>query len=217
MKKQRIVTIFFMFFIILMTIPSINCVLSLSKPTVSLSKHWTLEREEPYPNLVGKHDPDGRGLLKFGNIMNTTDVIYVFYENSLGKTYSNKALEDEATSVYLEWSNTPRSSFGLMEVAGVTAGFAKGYDSESNLYSLQIICVKENYYLDICALYAADNVTEINVMYVINSIWVGASEGEGFPVEYVLIGVIFGVAVLVVSTYKVIKRLKKTPNPPNLM
>jgi hypothetical protein len=54
-------------------------------------------------------------------------------------------------------------------VAGTSAGYARGYDPEFELYDLEIILVLDDVYLDIYAGYASPE-AEDEIMDMINSI-----------------------------------------------
>jgi ribosomal protein L40E len=210
MRKQMIVAIFIAACIIFSVISNSMALESLAKPTVTVPTNWSLKEETPYPDATtGEHDPQGAGFLNYYDAY-TNAFVLIYYESALGVTYSYNDLSDEALTIFQRKPIYPMEDSGVMDVAGVPAGYVKGHDTEYDLYYLEIIFVKNNYYFDVRCGYAANSPDETDVNSLINSINVGA-EGGGFPIGYIIIGVVAAVVVAVVVAVVIIllKRRKK--------
>jgi hypothetical protein len=214
MRKQTIIAVLLAACIISTVIPSSIALESLSKPTVNVPTNWRLDNETPYPNIEGEHDPEGSGLLEYVD-QEDSDSVFIYYESALGMTYSNDALEAEVVAVFQKYRNDSISESGIMTVAGVSAGYAKGINSEYDYWILDLVFVENNYYIYVSAAYDPNLEDENQVTSLINSINVGAAEGEDFAAGgFIIIGAIIVVAVLVaVIVYKIMKRPKKPPAP----
>jgi hypothetical protein len=56
-----------------------------------------------------------------------------------------------------------------MAIAGTTAGYAKGYDFEFDIYDLELVLVLDHVYVDVYAYYATPEV-EDQILNMIDSI-----------------------------------------------
>lgn len=210
MKKQQIIVIFLLATIISMTVPMSRAAESLSKPTVTLPANWTLQSESSYPNEISEHDPQGAGLLEYVD-ENTYDTILIYYEKAPSTTYSGPDLQAEAEAIFQRDHTESISDSGFKTVAGVSAGFAKGYDSDYDTYTLELVFVKSNYFFNAYAYYDANTQSEDKVNSLINSISVGGTSLLAASMLYIIIGVVAAVVVVVVVVVLVTRRKKKPP------
>ena len=153
---------------------------SLAAPSFTLPSGWSLADQTPYPNYngpynfdVGNHDPLGRGFLYYNDstihtifqnatmVIDLTNSILIYYENSMGISYTNAQLQAEAQKISPILANypsyigkTPFSDVGITTYGGVSAGYAKAYNSTYGFYEMQVILVTGNYYIDFYAGYA---------------------------------------------------------------
>jgi hypothetical protein len=210
-KKQQVIVIFLLATIISMTVPMSRAAESLSKPTVTLPANWKLQSETPYPNEISEHDPQGAGLLEYLD-ENTYDTIIIYYEKAPNTTYSEPVLQAEAEAIFQrDHEDEAIIDSGSKTVAGVSAGFAKGYDSDYDTYTLELVFVKSNYFFNAYAYYDANAQSEDKVNSLINSISVGGTPLLEGSMLYIIIGVIAAVVVIVVVVVLVTRRKKKTP------
>jgi hypothetical protein len=149
---------------------------TISTPTVSLPAGWSLSESTAYPDFTpAEHDPMGSGHLKYVNTK--YDVVRIYYEDNYGKYYSSDSLEEEAASLFTrDISYQVISDSGVATFAGVTAGYAVGYNSTSAFGAYKIVVfVKNDYYLSVYASYDADTQTENEITSFINGISVPVS------------------------------------------
>lgn len=176
---------------------------ALSPPTVNLPNNWFLEEEAPYPDYTGWHDPQGAGRLKYVE-QDGNAYVAIYYENALGTTYSSDSLKEQATMILLIFQNASELTTGVMNVAGVPAGYAKNYYPDYDDYYLRLVLVKNNYYLDVSVAYDANY--ESQAMSLVNSINV-AGDGATFPSGFILVGAI--IAVIAVAILIVVFKKRK--------
>jgi hypothetical protein len=202
MNKNKIIAVILLVTIVL-AVPVCNAV-SLSKPTVALPSNWAVTDETSYPNTYAEHDPAGAGEVTYED-SETYDFVMLYYENAVS-SYSQAQLKSEAESIFhIYQANVTMTESGVMTIAGVPAGFAKGYESQYNAYELQIVMVKGNYYFNAYAGYDANSQSESKVMSLLNSINTGGSSIGGFTI-WIVIGVVAIVIVIVVVVMLVRKR-----------
>lgn len=209
--KKCIITVLLVATITILAIAPLCNAASLSKPNVTLPNNWKLCGEIAYPNEISEHDPEGAGLVEYGDSRDY-DFVMIYYENAGSTSYSSVELKSEVEDIfYRDHEGLTLSESGTMTVAGVQAGFAKAYDYTYDCYHLELVLVKDNYYINAYAFYDVDNESENNVMTVLNSINVGTEVPCG-SMLYVIIGIVAVVAIVVVLLL-VIRRKKKADNP----
>lgn len=191
------------------TIPLVQAAETLQKPNVTLPSQWILEDESAYPNAVSEHDSAGAGMLQYVNQENQ-DGVKIFYEKASTTAYTSPMLKDEATAMFeRDFSDFTMVESGTKDVAGVNAGFAKGYNAENDVYIEDIVFVKDNYYVNALALYDANDQSETQTLGVINSITIGSSLLGGSNL-FIIIGVVAAVIVIVVVVLVVVRKKKKS-------
>jgi hypothetical protein len=179
---------------------------SLAKPTVNLPVGWSLYAETAYPNGFGVHDPQGGGYLEYRN---ASSYVLIYYEDSGGTTYTNAELKSEAEHLYTRGLNASFSDSGNTNVAGVTAGYVKTYNSTNNTYFLLLIFLEKNYYIDAFAAYSPTEETQVKS--IMNSISVSGQTSSGGLegwLLYVIITIVAVVIVIIVAGL-LVKRGKK--------
>jgi hypothetical protein len=135
----------------------------------------------------------------------------IYYEGSGGTTYTNEELKSEAEQLFTRGLNISFSDSGNMNVAGVTAGYVKTYNSTNDTYFLLLIFVESNYYIDAFAAYSPSDQSQ--VMSIINSISVSGqmpSDGLGW-LQYAIIAIVLVIVVLVVAVVLMKTGKNKTP------
>jgi flagellar basal body-associated protein FliL len=185
---------------------------TLSKPNVTLPSEWTLKNESPYPNAPSEHDTAGAGKVEYYNPVNYDDV-KIYYENAPSTTYDAASLEAEASNLFqteLTSSNVSMQNHGTKQVAGVTAGYAYGYDSSVDAYLYDYVFVKDNVYYNVIAYYDANTSSESAVTSLMNSISMGGSSSGLGSMLYIIIAVVVVIVVVVVVLVVVMSRKKKT-------
>ncbi len=190
-------------------VPLARAAETLQKPTVTLpSSSWELTTDNAYPTDASEHDPAGAGLLEYTD-NSTYDFVMIYYEKAPSTTYNSASLKAEAESIFTRDHNETIISSGTQDYAGVSAGFAKGYDSSINVYLLELVFVKGGDYFNVYAYYDANTQAESRVNSLINSINVPGNSLLSGPMLYVIIGVIAAVIVIVVVVVVMRSRKKK--------
>ncbi len=205
MKKEQIIAILIVATFALAAIPLASAQ-SLSKPSVTIPSGWQLVDETPYPSADSEHDSQGAGLLQYQNPVNY-DGVMIYYERAPSTTYTTADLQNEVEYIFSRDHEKMYDESGIMTVAGVQAGYAKGYDSTYDAYELELVFIKDNYYINAYALYDANSQSENAVMSLLNSI----SGGGLFSgtMLFIIIGVVVAVVVIVVVVVVVMKKRKK--------
>jgi len=115
----------------------------------------------------GEYD-DQSGLIQYVNQV-TYDSIQIFYERAPKWDLTPSALEQDADDIFQRDLGYMPNETGIMTVAGTTAGYAKGYDSEFDIYDLELVLVIDHVYVDVYAVYATSEV-EDQILDMIDSI-----------------------------------------------
>lgn len=204
MKKQQIMVILLVATFALAALP-LTSAQSLSKPSVTIPSGWQLVDETPYPDAYSEHDSQGAGLLKYQNPTNY-DGVMIYYERAPSTTYTSSDLQYEAESIFSRDHDISYDESGVMTVAGVQSGYAKGYDSTYDAYVLELVFIKDNYYINAYALYDANSQSENAVMSLLNSI--GGGGLFSGTMLFIIIGVIVAVVIVVVAVVVMKKRKK---------
>jgi hypothetical protein len=134
-----------------------------------LPADWSLLSLTPYEEAlyVGEYD-DQSGLIEYVN-QDTYDIIQIFYERAPESDLTPSALEQDADDIFQRDLGYMPDETGIMTVAGTTAGYAKGYDPDFDLYDLELVLILDHIYLDMYAGYATPEV-EDEILYMIESI-----------------------------------------------
>lgn len=204
MKKQQIMVILLVATFALAALPLASAQ-SLSKPSVTIPSGWQLTDETPYPNAYAEHDSQGAGLLEYQNPTNY-DGVMIYYERAPSTTYTSSDLQYEAEAIFSRDHDISYDESGVMTVAGVQAGYAKGYDSTYDAYVLELVFIKDNYYINAYALYDANSQSENAVMSLLNSI--GGGGLFSGTMLFIIIGVVAAVVIVVVVVVVMKKRKK---------
>jgi len=155
--------------IIVLAVTAMSCG-DLTRPMITyVPVDWSLLSLTPYEEalFVGEYD-DQSGLIEYVN-QDTYDTIQIFYERAPKSDLSPSALERDADDIFQRDLEYMPDETGIITVAGTTAGYAKGYDPDFELYDLEVILVLDHIYLDVYAGYASPEV-EDEIMDMIDSI-----------------------------------------------
>jgi hypothetical protein len=143
----------------------------LPRPMIDIptNSDWSLFRLTPYEEELyeGEYD-DQSGLIEYANQI-TYDIIQIFYERAPEGDLTPSALEQDADYIFQRDIGYMPDETGIMAVAGTTAGYAKGYDSDFDVYDLELVLVLDHVYLDVYAVYATSEV-EDQILDMIDSI-----------------------------------------------
>jgi hypothetical protein len=143
----------------------------LPRPMIDIptNSDWSLFRLTPYEEGLyeGEYD-DQSGLIEYANQI-TYDIIQLFYERAPEGDLTPSALEQDADYIFQRDIGYMPDETGIMAVAGTTAGYAKGYDSDFDVYDLELVLVLDHVYLDVYAVYATSEV-EDQILDMIDSI-----------------------------------------------
>jgi hypothetical protein len=143
----------------------------LPRPMIDIptNSDWSLFRLTPYEEGLyeGEYD-DQSGLIEYANQI-TYDIIQIFYERAPEGDLTPSALEQDADYIFQRDIGYMPDETGIMAVSGTTAGYAKGYDSDFDVYDLELVLVLDHVYLDVYAVYATSEV-EDQILDMIDSI-----------------------------------------------
>jgi hypothetical protein len=155
--------------IIVLVVAAMSCG-DLARPMIDyVPTDWSLLSLTPYEEAIyeGEYD-DQSGLIEYMNEV-TYDSIHIFYEQAPEWDFTPSALEQDADDIFQRDIGYMPDEIGIMAVAGTTAGYAKGYDSDYDLYDLELVLVLGHVYLDVYASYATPEV-EDQILDMIDSI-----------------------------------------------
>ena len=131
--------------------------------------NWNLLSLTPYEEglYIGEYD-DQAGVIEYVN-QDTYDIIQIFYERAPKWDFTPSALELDASDIFQRDLGYKPDETGIMAVAGTTAGYAKGYVPDLEIYDIEIVLVLDRLYLDVYAGYTTPEV-EDEIMDMIDSI-----------------------------------------------
>jgi len=155
--------------IIVLAVTAMSCG-DLARPMIDyLPTDWSLLSLTPYEEEIyeGEYD-DQSGLIEYVNQV-TYDSIQIFYERAPEWDLTPSALEQDADDIFQRDIGYMPDETGIMTIAGTTAGYAKGYDSDFDVYDLELVLVLDHIYVDVYAIYATSEV-EDQVLEMIDSI-----------------------------------------------
>jgi hypothetical protein len=155
--------------VIVLAVTAMSCG-DLARPMIDyVPADWSLLSLTPYEEALymGEYDEQS-GLIEYVN-QNTYDIIQIFYEQAPEWDFTPSSLEQDADDIFQRDLGYMPDETGIMAVAGTTAGYAKGYDSDFELYDLEMALVLDHVYLDVYASYASPEV-EDEIMDMIDSI-----------------------------------------------
>ena len=134
-----------------------------------LPTNWGLFSLAAYEEGIyeGEYDEQA-GLIEYVNQV-TYDSIQIFYERAPDWDLTPSALEQDADNIFQRDIGYMPDETGIMTIAGTTAGYAKGYDSDFDMYDLELVLVLDHVYMDVYALYASPEV-EDQILDMIDSI-----------------------------------------------
>jgi len=215
LKKQHgIVIVLMLAIVIFVAVPLSRAEQSLSPPSVTPPSNWHLSSQTVYPNGPSEHDPAGGGSVEYTDSTNG-DFVMLYYEKAQSTTYTSADLKSEAESIFArDQTNVTMSDSGTMQIAGVTAGFAKGIEPGFSIYDLELVFIKGNYYINAFAFYDNTTQSQNNVNALLNS--VNTSGGNPLfsgTTLYILIGVVAAIVVVAVIIV-VMRSRKKNPQQP---
>ena len=131
--------------------------------------NWGLLSLTPYEEGIyeGEYD-DQSGAIEYVN-QATYDSITIFYERAPKWDLTPSALEQDAEDIFQRDLGYIPDETGIMTIAGTTAGYAKGYDSEFDIYDLELVLVLNHVYVDVYAAYVIPE-AEDQILDMIDSI-----------------------------------------------
>jgi len=146
--------------IIVIAVTATSCG-ALPRPMIDyLPTDWGLFSLTPYEEGLyeGEYD-DQSGLIEYLNQV-TYDSIQIYYERAPNWDLAPSALEQDADDIFQRDIGYMPDETGIMAIAGTTAGYAKGYDLEFDLYDLELVLVLDHVYMDVYAVYATSEVED---------------------------------------------------------
>ena len=157
---------------------------TLSAPSVQVpNSNWLFQDSTKYPNAPSEYDPAGGGMLSYVDNTNY-DTVKIWYEKAQVSSYTSQQLENEAVRIFnRDDASDTRSldSSGTKTYANVAAGFAKGLDSSTGMYTTEIVFIKGIYYFNVYCLYNSTSASQNNIDLVVNSITVGQLSTSVLP------------------------------------
>jgi hypothetical protein len=155
--------------IIVMAVTATSCG-ALPRPTIDyIPTDWSLLSLTPYEEgLYGGEYDKQSGLIEYMNQV-TYDSIQIFYERAPNWDWTPSDLEQDADYIFQRDIGYMPDETGIMAIAGTTAGYAKGYDSDFDIYDLELVLVLDQVYVDVYAVYATPEV-EDQILDMIDSI-----------------------------------------------
>jgi hypothetical protein len=142
----------------------------LPRPMIDyIPTNWGLLGLTPYEEGVyeGEYD-DKSGLIEYMDQV-THDGIQIFYERAPTWDLTPSALEQDADDIFQRDLEYMPDETGIMTIAGTTAGYAKGYDSDFDIYDLELVLVLDYVYVDVYAFYTIPEVGD-QILDMIDSI-----------------------------------------------
>jgi hypothetical protein len=155
--------------IIVIAVTATSCGV-LPRPMIGyLPTDWGLFSLTPYEEGLyeGEYD-DHSGLIEYVNQV-TYDIIQIYYEQAPNWDLTPSALEQDADDLFQRDIGYMPDETGTMAIAGTTAGYAKGYDPDFDIYDLRLVLVLDHVYVDVYAAYAPSEV-EDQILDMIDSI-----------------------------------------------
>ena len=143
----------------------------LPRPTIDYKPiNWELLGLTPYEEGVyaGEYD-DHSGLIEYMNQV-TYDGIQVYYERAPQQDLTPSALEQDADAIFRRDLGYIPDETGIMPIAETIAGYAKGYDSEFDIYDLELVLVLDQVYVNVYAFYDSIPEVEDQILDMIDSI-----------------------------------------------
>ena len=155
--------------IIVIAVTATSCQ-ALPRPMIDyIPTDWSLLSLTPYEEGLyeGEYD-DQSGFIEYVNQV-TYDSIQIFYERAPNWDLTSSALEQDADAIFQRDIGYIPDETGIMTIAGTTAGYAKGYDSDFDIYDLELVLVLDHVYMDVYAFYTIPEV-EDQILDMIDSI-----------------------------------------------
>jgi hypothetical protein len=143
----------------------------LPRPMIDIptNSNWGLLSLTPYEEGIFEGEYDAQsGLIEYVNQV-TYDSIQIFYERAPEWDLTSSDLEQDADDIFQRDIGYMPDETGIMTIAGTTAGYAKGYDSDFDMYDLELVLVLDRVYVDVYALYASPE-AEDQILDMIDSI-----------------------------------------------
>ncbi len=153
-----------------MLVGSLACLRSgITKPTVgNVPPGWDLSNEEPYGTY---EELDGTvwGLIEYTDTEDA-DFVQIYYGDVPSELKGNETVRDPLTDRAIAESMFEPDETGVMIASGQIAGYTKMYDSDLDLYQMEIVFVLDSICIDIYTIYDATSEDEAQAMLIINSI-----------------------------------------------
>jgi len=154
---------------IIVIVATAACSGVLPQPMIDyIPTNWSLFSLTPYEEEIyeGIYDDHAGAIIYINQV--TYDSISIFYERAPNWDLTPSALEQDADDIFRDLGYIPDET-GTMTLAGTTAGYAKGYDSEIDVYDLELVLVLDHVYVNVYAAYAPLEV-EDQILAMIDSI-----------------------------------------------
>ena len=167
MKKVRISVVVLLGILL---VSGLACVVSeFSPPTVgNIPQGWYLSNEDPYGTY---YEADGTksGVIEYTDTEDL-DIVWIYYGDIPSELKGHESEGDALVEKAIEWTILEPDETGTMFVAGQTAGYVKMYDSDNDVYELEIVFIMDSTCIYIFTIYDATTEDEAQVMSIINSI-----------------------------------------------
>jgi hypothetical protein len=178
MKKQSIIIVV-LIASFLLSVPLASAAGAVVKPTLTMpNSNWAFSSESAYPNEPSEHDPKGSGEITYENSV-TYDFVMVYYEQAIDANPTQSSLQADVEHIFArDHPNDVMAESGIMTIAGVQAGYAKGYNASVGAYGvvlLETAFVKGSDYFNVFAYYDHNSESETQVTSLMNSITVAES------------------------------------------
>lgn len=144
---------------------------SLPRPDVGYVPFlWNISGLTPYEEKIFPWEYNHHsGMIEYYD--NTTfDIIQIYYEPAPERELTSSDVEQDANDIFQRELDYTPDETGIINIAGTTAGYAKGYDHLYDVYQLQVILVLDQIYMHVYALYDAIPIVEDRIMDIIDSI-----------------------------------------------
>ena len=131
----------------------------------NIPDNWYKSYEEPLGSYEGEFGD--AGMIEYMDDYDG-DVVQIYYERAPDTI--SQPLDDLASYILERDLGIVADDYGMMTVAGTTAGYAKAYDPDWDVYDMEIVMVKGIVFIDIYACYDATYEDEAQVRTIIDSV-----------------------------------------------
>lgn len=155
----------------ILLVGSLSCLLpGITKPTVGdVPQGWDLSNEEPYGTY---EELDGTvwGWIEYTDTEDA-NFVQIYYGDVPSELKGNETVQGALIDrAIVESKKFEPDETGVMIASGQIAGYTKMYDSDLDLYQMEIVFVLDSICIDIYTIYDATSEDEAQAMLIINSI-----------------------------------------------